>query len=844
MKFIHRTLASMILIGGVILFGCTSPVLSPEKTREPMGNFDSATQSLITNAKRVVFLIPFSHWDTDWHQSYNSYNKLSDQNIQSAIDVAKQDARYRFTLEQVLFVQHFWETHPDSRADLVRLVQNRQFTFAWGGITQPDTSLVAPSIQVRNLKLGEEWITETFGAEYVPRTAWQSDAFGNSAAFPTFLTQLNIPYLFIGRHQGRCDPDYQDCQPLPPAFYWISPASSKERVLVAYVSYPVAWGNIYQKTGPDEQLAELRKTIGDEFQKTDSDFLFLPVGFDFFSPQPNLLGLVDRWNAIDKDTAMVISDPDSAFQYLATQQLPGITIDMNPIWQAFYNTRPQAKITDKESEYYLTAADKFRLLLDVPPSSTWDLAAFNAHYDNIAGVSFDSVWEQSQRPRSEQTLASAKKDLVNILARLSAHVPLSILVFNPTSWPRSEVIELLGDLPDVNSLPAPIQQIDSNTIAFLANDIPSVGYIGLDGEQGKVNHPVRVSQNGNKFTLTNGLASVTLEGDHGGIFSSLILSSEAGDKELLASFGDDITYWNDTGDVYGAFFGEVRARESDVTAQMDVLASGPLIARVQAVFVLEGQQIVKTVTMRANNPLIEVELDISSLSETTAIAETSTIFKTDMRTDDLGFGAFTHRIDTQPIASGDRTYRRSIFYPVMYWSDVSRGDVGLTLITHGLQGVSGGATRGLMLVREVTQDREGVTDSGVHHLRYAYFPHVGNASGAQAWKRAYEFNQPLVPVWKTAETINVQIPFDEEINRIDLENLEGHPTLPTTYSLLSSPDVVIADLYRRGDQVEAVMLNYDPVKSRVIQISSEQIDLPQGVFTLLPLSLSSFELFP
>ena len=39
---------------------------------------------------------------------------------------------------------------------------------------------------------------------------------------------------------------------------------------------------------------------------------------------------------------------------------------MNPIWQAFYNTRPAAKIADKESEYYLTAADKFGLLLNAP----------------------------------------------------------------------------------------------------------------------------------------------------------------------------------------------------------------------------------------------------------------------------------------------------------------------------------------------------------------------------------------------------------------------------------------------------------------------------------------------
>src|SRR5689334_13021768 len=207
-------LISIILIGAGFAFFYARPDLSPSQTREPPGNFDAKTQSLIARSKQVVFLVPFSHWDTDWHQDFNAYSKLSDKNIQSAIELAKKDSRFRFTLEQVLFVQHFWETHPDSRPDLMTLVHHRQITFAWGGVTQPETSLVAPSIQVRNLKLGEEWIDQTFGPEYVPRIAWQSDAFGNSAAFPTFLNQLNIPYLYIGRHQGRCNPDYQNCQPL------------------------------------------------------------------------------------------------------------------------------------------------------------------------------------------------------------------------------------------------------------------------------------------------------------------------------------------------------------------------------------------------------------------------------------------------------------------------------------------------------------------------------------------------------------------------------------------------------------------------------------------------------
>src|SRR5260221_1200691 len=109
---VRIALAAAILIGAtIILLAWARQASSSEKTRESLGNFDSKTQSLIANAKRVVFLVPFSHWDTDWHQSYDAYSKLADQNILRSIQAAKQDTRFRFTLEQVLLVQHFWDTY-------------------------------------------------------------------------------------------------------------------------------------------------------------------------------------------------------------------------------------------------------------------------------------------------------------------------------------------------------------------------------------------------------------------------------------------------------------------------------------------------------------------------------------------------------------------------------------------------------------------------------------------------------------------------------------------------------------------------------------------------------------
>ena len=813
----------------LLLSSCVTPTPSPTPppTIPPESiNLDSETQTLIANAERVAFIIPFSHWDTDWHEAYPAYAKRSDGNLLTAIQMAKQDARFRYTLEQVLFVQHFWETYPEYREDLKALVQKRQLTFAWAGITQPETSLAAPAVQVRNLQLGRQWIAETFGPEYLPRSAWQSDAFGNSAAFPLFLTQSDIPYLFIGRSQYRCNPDTDDCEPLPHLFYWKSPAA-EARVLVSYLSYPSAWDAIHRLTSEDEQIAVLRGAVEEQFKRTDSKYVFIPMGSDFIDPLPNVMALMDKWNAADSKTKLVVADPLTAFQYIETQALPEFTVDLNPLWQAFYGSRPFAKIADKESEYYLTAADKFGLLVNAPASAAWLTTTMSAHYDNIGAVSFDWVWEGTQRPRYEQTLTTAADDLAAILARIAAGVESSFVVFNPTSWQRSEVVEWRGELSLVPGQTT--QSLGADAMAVYVADVPGVGFAAPGAAT--VAYPASAAHEGNHVALSNGLVSVTLDLAHGGAFSTL---SVAGGANLLTGPGDDLTYWGDTGDIYGAFFEEVRAKESDVPAQIEILAEGPLLARAQATFTLGGFPLTKTVTLRADSPLIEVTLDIRALPETSAVAHTPTTLAAENRTDDTGFTPFTHPVDTRPIASGDITYRRKIFYPIIYWSDIRTDGAGLALITHGLQGVAGTDALNLLLVRSVTkdEDHEGVTDLEYHTLRYAYAPHAGPIDNLT--ELAYAFNQPLIPVGRAGQTLSVQLPFTAP------RQFAWVPTgqaFPTPFSLLSAESGLVADVYSQDGQTLAVVLDDDPATPVTIRLGERQILEAVGALAHVPLPL-------
>jgi hypothetical protein len=549
--------------------------------------------------------------------------------------------------------------------------------------------------------------------------------------------------------------------------------------------------------------------------------------------------MVERWNATHPDIALVLADPKTAFQYLATQQLPQYTTDLNPIWQGFYGTRPAGKIADKESEYYLTAADKFGLLTGVPQSSAWYTATINAHHDNIAGTAYDRVWETSTLPRFEQTVAAAAADLSGTLARIANAVDQPLMIFNPSSWPRSEVVELNGNLPDTRDLPQPVQLLGPEHVAIWAQTVPPIGYAALAGAAPHaMTYPAAATQAGGQVTLANGRVSVTIDGDHGGTFSSL---RTANGSELLNSPGDDITYIDDGGDVYGAFFGAERARSSHVPTRLTLLASGPLLARAQAVVTLGSQPVTKTITLRADSSLVEVAVEIGGLPETTAIVQTPTSRHASVRTDDLGFAAYTHPIDNSPIVSGTITYRREVFYPIMAWGDVSSDGAGVTLITHGLQGLGGTDTLNLMLVRDVSDGgrptSEGVRDRTTHTLRYAYMPHTGDIEPAAAWRAAYAFNQPLIAVWKAGTQLQVQLPFMAAPGRFPMT--AATRSLPPTFSLISADNGIIADLYRHDDRVDALILAGNPAAPTTLSGAGAPQVLVPASLTITPVVVAS-----
>ena len=62
------------------------------------------------------------------------------------------------------------------------------------------------------------------------------------------------------------------------------------------------------------------------------------------------------------------------------------------------------------------------------------------------------------------------------------------------------------------------------------------------------------------------------------------------------------------------------------------------------------------------------------------------------------------------------------------------------------------------------------------------------------------------------------------------------------FSLFVAHNAVVTDLYRDGEQIEALVLNYNPASSGTVQADEEQLTLPPDIFTLIRLSPSSLNI--
>ena len=420
----------------------------------------------------TMFMISHFHYDPVWWNTQGAYTSLWRQDppgrcrngfelVHAHLEMARREPEYKFVLAEVDYLKPYWDTYPEDRADLRRLIAEGRVEIMGGTYNEPNTNLTSPETTIRNLVHGMGFQREVLGGN--PATAWQLDVFGHDPQFPGMAADAGLTSSSWARgphHQwGPMHSDggvagMQFCS----EFEWIAP--SGRGLLTHYMPahYGAGWGMDDAASLAEAEQATYR--LFEELRKVAlTRNVLLPVGTDYTPPNKWVTEIHRDWGSRYTWPRFVCALPSEFFAAVraeldARALVPSPqTRDMNPIYTGKDVSFIDTKQANRAAENAVLDAEKFAVFAgllagaDYPQAAlakAWVQLAYGAHHDAITGSESDQVYlDLLTGWRDAWELGRAARD--NSLALLSSAVDGDVVVWNPLAHNRTDVVTVRLD---------------------------------------------------------------------------------------------------------------------------------------------------------------------------------------------------------------------------------------------------------------------------------------------------------------------------------------------------------------------------------------------------------------
>ncbi|MFG1825633.1 NEW3 domain-containing protein [Microbispora bryophytorum] len=532
---------------------------------------------LVAEPGWTVWMIPHFHYDPVWWNTQAAYTATWDhaggpaqanrQEFQHAgfdlvrlhLDTARREPEYTFVLAEADYLKPYWNAHPEDRAYLRRLLAEGRLELMGGTYNEPNTNLTGPEATIRNIVHGIGFQRDVLGGD--PATAWQLDAFGHDPQFPGLAAEAGLTSSSWARgpyHQwgpmlaggGWGDPSVMQ---FPSEFEWVSPSGRGVTTHYMPAHYSAGW---WMDSAPTLERAEAAVyelfTLLKKVAATRN--VLLPVGTDYTPPNTWVMEIQRDWNRRYVSPRFVCGLPRDFFAAVRDEgvRLTPQTRDMNPIYTGKDVSYIDTKQAQRHAETRLADAEKFAAVatatLGAPYphaalDKAWRQIAYGAHHDGITGSESDQVYLDLMTGwREAYDLGGRVLDAS--LRRLGAGLT-GIAVWNPSSWPRTDLVRVRLTLPEPGAygvaldppargllLEHPERHPDGSLAAvdavFVAGDVPALGYrtfrVVPTAEPAPIGWAVREGSR-----IENATHTVEVDPERGGTVSSLTVEG----RELL-----------------------------------------------------------------------------------------------------------------------------------------------------------------------------------------------------------------------------------------------------------------------------------------------------------------------
>ncbi len=764
-------------------------------------------------------------WLWDWREGYEALKAT----FRSALDRMAENPDMVFVHSSAAHY-HWMEEHPALLAEIRAAVERGQWEPVGGWWVEPDMNIPSGESLARQGLYGQRYMEKALGRRAT--VAFLPDSFGHPGTIPQIFRQTGLTH-FVFMRPGAHERE------LPSNLFWWEGADGT-RVLTARVET--------YNTNPLNVAQSLGRNLAFRPQGEPEWIALYGVGNHGGGPTKALIQNIRDLNADPAWPSVQFSGLGPFFERAEQREHPVYNGSLQYHARGCYSVYSAIKQQNREAEETLLAAERWAAVASAfgrgypvePLTRAWRHLLFNQFHDLIGGTSIKNAYADAHHELGE-AIGTGRRTLYGALQSITQQIDTTlkgrpyaeayrrprsgpgdwvtdmgdgvpVVVFNPSSWPRREVIDVeVADwtAPDLRVLDEegnPVLHQNARTEAAVGErrravftvEVPPLGYrtYRIIDEP-----PVAADDGGLAVTETsieNRWWRLELDPATGALRS--LRDKERG-LELLAGGGAQLLVVEDPTNPWG--FREQQFRRLTGTfgeARFRVLESGPVRA-VVAVTTRFGAS-----TARQEFTLYRDVLEIHGRLRVN--------WQEQLKTLKLAF----------PFALGNAKATLSAPYghlpaagdgleePIQQWLDVTgelrdaRGvahPYGVALLNDSKYGadILGGEMRLSVLRSTVFASHRPdqldpelgypFTDQGWQEMRWALAPHAGPWQDAGVVHAAHAFNSPL--------------PFVREY---------VHPgTLPPSQSFLTvtPPGAVVVTALKQAEQSDDLVLRlYEP----------------------------------
>jgi mannosylglycerate hydrolase len=412
----------------------------------------------------TIHLITHNHWDREWIFTAKYANRWLPTFFDNLLAKLEAEPDYRFVLDgQTLIIEDYLaQLSPDAAAarerDIRRYAKRGQLQIG-PAYLQPDWSLVSGEALVRNLLIGDK-MARKYGP--VMKAGWLLDNFGQIAQAPQIFRGFGIEGAFVWR--GVEMPPEE----LKTEFWWEAPDGS--RILAVYLldSYRNAMALSLTREIAGERIVSHARLLR-RFATTPN--VLLMNGYEQVPEPDDILPILAEVNPrIGPDMTAIQSTPLDYLQAIRQHKpdLPTLrgyfySGRLAPILKGVYSSRSYLNQQNNNCQRELERwAEKFNAFawaygFDYPEERferAWKTLLLNHTHDDMCGCCIDPIAQDMQSrfaevERMAQVMSSESlRAIVQAVDTGKAGGDTTVVIFNPSSHPRRELVGLTLELPE------------------------------------------------------------------------------------------------------------------------------------------------------------------------------------------------------------------------------------------------------------------------------------------------------------------------------------------------------------------------------------------------------------